>query len=140
MQTTMRQIPLKSDRRGAAAVEFALVLPTMLMVLAGSIEFARANQVRNAAAFSAYEGCRRAIIPGGTATAATASAQKVLDSNFIGSGTITVTPSTITDTTKTVTVSVAINLESVGWITPKFTQTKSITRSCTLTREKTAGN
>jgi Flp pilus assembly protein TadG len=125
-------------RKGATTVEFALVVPIMFAVFFGAIEFSRANQVTNATAFSAYQGCRQAIIPGGSVSAATAAAQQVLTSNLISSGTtITITPSTITDSTTTVTVDVSVSLDSVGWITPKFTKSKTITRSCTLTREKT---
>ncbi len=118
-------------------MEFALVLPIMFTLLFGSMEFARANQVKNATAFSAYQGCRQAIIPGGTAAAANSAVQQVLDANSIAGSTISVTPSTITDSTTTITVVVSVNLDSVGWIASMFTQGKIITRSCTLTREKT---
>lgn len=140
----MKVIRLKpfssAPRRGAATVEFAIVAPIVLAVFVGAIEFARANQVANAAAFSAYTGCREGIIPGGSAAAATSASQKILDANFIGRSNITVTPSTITDTTTTITVAVSVSLDSVGWITPMFMKAKTIVRSCTLTREKTAGN
>ncbi|WP_010584155.1 TadE family protein [Schlesneria paludicola] len=140
MNVIRRQPSPPSRRQGAATVEFAIVAPIVLAVFVGAIEFARANQIANAAAFSAYTGCRQGIIPGGSATAATSAAQTILDANFIGRSSITVTPSTITDTTTTITVGVAVSMDSVGWITPMFTKSKTILRSCTLTREKTAGN
>ena len=127
-------------RRGSSTVEFAIVFPIVFTVLVGAIEFTRVCQIANACAFSAYEGCRAAIIPGGTANSANAAAQQFLTANCIGSSTITITPSTIDDTTTTVTVNIAVNLNSVGWIAPAFTSGKIISRSCTLTREKTNGS
>lgn len=127
------------NRRGAATVEMSLTLPIVLVVLVGGIEFTRACQVANACAFSAYEGCRAAIIPGGTASSANSAAQQFLTANSIGSSTITVTPSVIDDTTSTVTVQIAVSLDKSGWIAPIFTSGVTVSRSCTLTREKTNG-
>lgn len=135
--SSLRQSAITHRRRGATAVEFAMVFPIAIMFFVGSIEFARANQVKNATAFSAYQGCRQAIIPGGTASAASASAQQVLNTNSISSSTIAVTPSTITDDTATITVTVSVSLNNVGWVTPFFTKGKTISRTCTLAREKT---
>ncbi len=125
-------------RSAATTVEFAVIAPLLFMVLLGSLEFARVNQVMNATSFSAYQGCRQAIVPGATASAATTEVNRVLSANLISSGTVTVNPSTITNSTETVTVTVAINLDSVCWIIPRFTTGKTITRTCTLTREKTS--
>lgn len=136
---TSRSAQRGRARGGAATVELALTLPIVLVVLVGGIEFTRACQVANACAFSAYEGCRAAIIPGGTASAATSAAQQFLTANSIGSSTITVTPSVIDDTTSTVTVNIAVKLDKSGWIAPIFTSGISVSRSCTLTREKTNG-
>ena len=111
----------RSFRNGTSTVEFALGLPIMLLLLFGAIEFARANQVVNAAAFSAYQGCRMAIIPGGNAAAATAATRQVLDAMSIGNATISVTPSPILDNTAAVTVLVSIQTDDVGWIAPMFT-------------------
>lgn len=128
----------KTRRSAATTVEFAVIAPLLFMVLLGSLEFARVNQVMNATSFSAYQGCRQAIVPGAKASDATTEVNRVLSANLISSGTVTVNPSTITNSTDTVTVTVAINLDSVCWIIPRFTTGKTITRTCTLTREKTS--
>ena len=46
---------MRTDRRGATTVEFAVILPVLFTVMFGAIEFGRANQVTNATAFSAYQ-------------------------------------------------------------------------------------
>lgn len=120
-------------------MEMALVLPIALITFVACIEFTRACQVANTCAFSAYQGCRAAIIPGGTAASANSAAQQFLNANAIGTSTITVTPSVIDDTTETVTVNIAVSLDKSGWIAPIFTHGKTVSRSCTLTREKTSG-
>lgn len=129
----------RSRRSGASTVEFALISPVLFMVLLGSLEFARVNQVINAASFASYQGCRQSIIPGGTAAMATAESQRVLSANLVSGGTVTVSPSTITNSTTTVTVTVSVNLDSVCWVIPRFTTGRKVVRTCTLTREKTSG-
>jgi Flp pilus assembly protein TadG len=124
-------------RRGATTVELAIVCPILFAFFCGAIEFARANQIMNAVALSSYQGCRRAIVPGATATNTTAAVNTVLTANMVSGATITINPTTITNATDEVTVTVSVNLSTNAWITPTFTKNKSITRSCTLTREKT---
>jgi hypothetical protein len=109
----------------------------MFMIFFGAVEFARLNQVVNGSAMAAYAGCRRLIVPGATAANATTEAQSILSAGLINGGTVTVTPSTITSTTTTVTVTVAVPMNSNGWTPPSFTKNMTITRACTMTREKT---
>ena len=50
--------------RGAAAVEFAIVLPLLFLFVFGIIEFGRALMVNQVLVNSAREATRRAVIPG----------------------------------------------------------------------------
>jgi Flp pilus assembly protein TadG len=59
------------DERGAAAVEFALVLPVLLLILFGIIEFARAWNVRQTLTDAAREGARVAVVNNAMVTPAT---------------------------------------------------------------------
>ncbi|MBL9080987.1 MAG: pilus assembly protein [Planctomycetales bacterium] len=129
----------KSDnsRRGTTTVEFAIVCPLVFTFFFAAVEFARSNQIMNATSNAAYQGCRASIVPGATASGVIAEAKKYLDAGLISNATITVNPSTITNTTATVTVTVAVPLSNNMWIGPSFTGGKTVTRSCTLTREKT---
>ncbi|MGC3967926.1 MAG: TadE/TadG family type IV pilus assembly protein [Pirellulales bacterium] len=124
-------------RRGTTTVEFAIVCPLVFTFFFAAIEFARSNQILNTTSNAAYQGCRASIIPGATSATVTAEAKKYLDAGLISSATITVNPSTITNTTTAVTVTVSVPLNSNTWIGQTFTAGKTVTRSCTLTREKT---
>jgi len=50
--------------RGAVAVEFAICVPLLFVLLFGCYEMARANLMKHAAESAAYEGARVGIIPG----------------------------------------------------------------------------
>lgn len=52
----------RHDRRGAAAVEFALVLPVLMLILLGIIEFGRAWNVKQTLTDAAREGARVAVV------------------------------------------------------------------------------
>lgn len=54
--------PGPSRRRGAAMVEFAIVLPVLLTFLFGIIEFGHLFNVRLSAQQAAREGCRLAVL------------------------------------------------------------------------------
>lgn len=123
-------------RRGAAAVEFALTAPLAFMLLCASMEFGRANMILNSTANAAYQGARRAIVPGATSSQAVSAANATLTASTVKSATVTVNPSTITSTTQTVSVTVSVPLNSNLWIAPFFTKNISVSRTCTLTRER----
>ena len=49
----------KRDRKGVAAVEFALAATVLFLVVAVSIEFSRMNMIRHSVDNAAYEGRSR---------------------------------------------------------------------------------
>ena len=55
-----------SDRKGALTVEFALVLPLLLLCLFAFYEISRASMIQHATEAAAYEGARAGIVPGAT--------------------------------------------------------------------------
>ncbi len=59
--TTRRR---RARRAGAAAVEFAIVAPIFLLLLAGMIEFGQAFRVEHALSNAARRGARAAIVEG----------------------------------------------------------------------------
>ena len=126
-----------SCRRGVAAVEFALVAPILFLFLCGSIEFARLNMLRNSLENAAYEGARRAIIPGGTAAAATTNAKAALSAIGVTTGQVSVSPSVILASTTNITVTVSLPLKDAGWIFYFSSSSSTMTRSVTLKREPT---
>ena len=70
MKTGVKVAPKHSKRvgreRGAAAVEFALILPIMLLVIGGIVDFGRALFTEIELANAAREGARAASISGAT--------------------------------------------------------------------------
>ena len=56
----------RHDRRGAAAVEMAIVLGLLILLVFGIIEMGRAIMVNQVITNAAREGARRAVIPGAT--------------------------------------------------------------------------
>ncbi len=63
-QQTVRSLP--RHPRGAAAVEFALVVPLFLSLVFGIVEFGRAMMVGQLVTNAAREGARMAVINGAT--------------------------------------------------------------------------
>lgn len=61
----------EGHRRGAAAVELALVAPIFLMLLAGIIEFGQAFQLKHTLSNAARRGARTAVAPGTTSSEVT---------------------------------------------------------------------
>ncbi|QDV23942.1 TadE family protein [Aureliella helgolandensis] len=58
-----RRNPRKSQRRGAAIVEMALILPVFVVLTFGSIEVCQRLYTKNSAVIAAYEACRVATRP-----------------------------------------------------------------------------
>ncbi|HOB74707.1 MAG TPA: TadE/TadG family type IV pilus assembly protein [Phycisphaerae bacterium] len=109
----MARLTAKSMSRGLALVEAAIVLPLLLLLVFGVLEygwmFYKASEVTNAA----RDGARTAALHGGTDARARAKIIAAMSAAgmTIGDGNITISPSadppTTPGTTVTVTVSVA---------------------------------
>lgn len=75
---TMKARPYPLPCRGAAAVELAISLPLVLLLLLGGIEYALQFSVLNEMTNAARNAAREMVIRGGTQAAACAAAQKEL--------------------------------------------------------------
>lgn len=60
----IRKRPRKSCRKGATAVEFALIVPVFLIVIVVCVEFARMSMMRNLAQNACYESARYVMTEG----------------------------------------------------------------------------
>jgi Flp pilus assembly protein TadG len=123
--------PKSQRRRGATTVEFAIVVPIIFAMFLGTIEMTRLNFIRHSAANAAYEGARKAIIPGSSFTEATDEALRLMQAVGVGNG-VTASLTTLNDT-MTVTVTVPVNQNS--WGAARFSSGMTITQACTLSRE-----
>lgn len=134
-----KQISIRNTRRkrtGAVVVEFAICAPILFFFFFAALEFGRVNMIRQSIENAVYEGSRRGIVPGATATDCRNSAQAVLNAISANNAQITVTPSVITPNTTQVTVAIAVPINSNSWVTPFFFKNKSLSGTMTLRRER----
>ena len=131
----MRRMRTKQNRKGALTVEFALCFPLLLMMFFAAFEFARANMIRQTAENAAYEGARRAIVPGATADDAKNFAKKMIAIVGAKGADIDVDPEIIKDDTPEVTVTVTVPLNGNGFVAPLFFKDREIVSTTTLSRE-----
>lgn len=122
-------------RTGNVTVEMAVCLPILFLIMFGAIEFSRMNMLRHSIDNAAYEGARRGIVPGASASQCLAAATKVLQAVKAKNYTITVTPNSITDATTQLTVSVQLPLQSNSYVTARFLANKTLSASSTKSRE-----
>ena len=125
----------KRNRRAAAAVEFAMTVPLLFLFVFASIEFSRANMIKNMIENAAMEGAREGMLPGRTAADCTAAAQDLIDIMALNGATITIEPATLTPTTPEVTVTVSVPMSQNSLAMSRFVLGETLTQSVTLPRE-----
>jgi Flp pilus assembly protein TadG len=96
-------------RRGAAAVEAAVVLPVVVFVVFSSIELADCVFMKQSLAIAAYEGAREASRPGGTQAQARSRIREVLSNKGVDNETVTFTPEITADTPRGTKIYVRVN-------------------------------
>jgi Flp pilus assembly protein TadG len=94
--------------RGAAAVEFALVLPVLLILVLGIIEFGRAYNVQTTLSAAAREGVRVMALQSSPAQARAATKTAALPAVVLGDGEIAVSPGSCTGTDPAATATVTV--------------------------------
>ena len=139
MRHLLRKIhPLQRNQRiGATAVEFAVVLPTFLLLLAVAFEFGRLNIIHHTADNAAYEAARMVMVPGATSAEAVAKAENLLKIVSARGAKVTVNPAILIPETEEVIVSIDIPMSQNGWFLPKFSTTKTIHSQSRLQTERT---
>lgn len=108
----------RKRRRGAAAVEFAVVAPLFFALIFGIVEFGRLLMVQQILTNASREGARRAIVEGATASEVTDLVDDYLENSSITGATITVSPTPLTSVGfgDPVTVSCSIPFDQVSWL------------------------
>lgn len=109
MARKMNPRRLIRTNRGQAVIEFALVLPLLLLVLFGITEFGRAWMTVNILTQAAREGCRLAAVTGPDIALVNDRATEVCTSAGITPTNITVTPPDPMDPNNRVIVVVECN-------------------------------
>ena len=106
-----------SQRRGVAAVEFAIVAPIFFMVVLVMIEFGRMLMVQQVLTSATREGARRAIVESATQTEVEALVQTYLSNTSVSGASVKVSPTDLTSVGfgDSVAVSVSVPFSSVSW-------------------------
>lgn len=126
------------NRLGAAAVEFAVCAPVLVLLLIGMIEFGRMVMVQQVLTNASREGCRVAILDGSTNSEIQTTVSNYLSGSNINGATVTVTPNdpNTAPAGGPITVAVSIPYSQVTWIpAPMFLGGKTMAASTVMRRE-----
>ena len=108
----------RTDRRGAAVVEFAIVAPLLVLLIFGIIEVGRLVMVQQILTNASREGARRAVLEHATAAEVQTVADNYLSNSSISGATVTVDPIPLSSLGfgESVTVTCSIPFEQVSWL------------------------
>ncbi|WP_408896131.1 TadE/TadG family type IV pilus assembly protein [Nocardioides sp. R1-1] len=81
-----RGVPSARRERGAAAVEFALILPVLMVIVVGIINYGDMLSVRQSVSQAAAEGARAAAVSGGDAATKKSAADKAVAAALAAQG------------------------------------------------------
>lgn len=123
-------------RRGAHSVEFAIVLPIMMLLFASGFEFARMNMLRHLAENASYEAARHIIVPGATVAEAEAKANAILSVMGVKGASLTVSPNPVLETTGTVSVKVTFPANKNLCMVPAFSKNLNFESETSLLTER----
>jgi Flp pilus assembly protein TadG len=136
MKTNRRHLRQRPLRRGAAAVEFAIVAPLLFLMILTMFEFSRLQVIRHTGDNAAYEAARKAMVPGATAAEAVAEANRIMRTIGARGVQVNVTPGRIDAATRSVTVEVQTRLDQNALVAPRFTRGAVLRSTSTLLTER----
>lgn len=115
LRATRRRARL--ERRGASAVEFAIVAPLFFMLVFGCIEFGRALMVQQILTNASRVGAREAITLNATASEVMTTAANYASSTSVSGVTVAVSPDpAAAQAGDMVSVTVSVPFNNVSWI------------------------
>ncbi len=126
------------DRRGAALVEFAILVPVFLVVLFGIVEYGQFLYVKQSVTLAAREACRIVVLPGTTKEQAIGRAYNVLSEAGISNFSITFDPDPPTSASDgdPITVTVEVDFSQISWLgTPMYLDGVNIRATAVMRRE-----
>lgn len=115
------------SRKGATTVEFALVVPIILTLVFGLMEWGRFEMIRQVSSTAAFNAARQGCLPGAVSTEVEDRVDSILDIYFISGATTEVT---LSETETTVHVSVPVNENSLFLL--RFFGNMTVEREFTL--------
>jgi Flp pilus assembly protein TadG len=134
----------RRDRRGAAAVEFAIVAPVFFLMILGMIEMGRAVMVQQIITNASREGARLAVLPGTTAAQVTERVDEILTASTISGATVEILDPSGTPTNPetaeygdVIRVTVSVPFSEVSWLpASKFLSGRTLTASTVMRTER----
>jgi Flp pilus assembly protein TadG len=136
-----RSAVARSQRRGTAAIEFAILAPLLITLVLGLIEFGRVMMVEQVLTNAAREGCRTGVLPGNAASDVRNTVTTYLSNSSITlsdpTNQISVNPDPGTASSGTaITVTINIPFNSVSWLpVPVFMLDKTLSSSVVMRKE-----
>ena len=124
-------------RRGASAVEFAIVANILLIMILTCLEFARMNMVRNLAQDAAYYAARQAMVPGATASEAEAEVERIMGALLSNGYYASISP--LDENSSSVTVTVGVDFAEVALFAPLFMPNSVIETTVRMRTERYDG-
>jgi Flp pilus assembly protein TadG len=130
-------LAVRKRRRGAAAVEFAVVLPVFVILVFGMIEYGRMVMVQQVITNASREGARKAVLDGATTSSVQTAVTSYLTSAKVNGGSAAVSPNpTSAAAGDPITVTVSIPFSAVSWLpSPMYLGGKTLSASTTMRRE-----
>ena len=135
-----------SNRRGAAAIEFAFIAPILFLVVFGLIEFSRMVMMQQSVTEAAQYGCRKAALATTNDSSKVETAVReylgsvILDSSALAGARISVSPSNLAYLTPgtSISVNVQVDFADVSWLPGNLlglAGTETLQSTSTLERE-----
>jgi Flp pilus assembly protein TadG len=128
----------RRNRRGAAAVEFAVVAPLFFLMVFGMIEFGRMIMVQQVITNASREGARMGVLDGATTASVQAAVQNYLQGASVQGAQVTVNPDPPSSAGygAPVTITVSVNFNQVSWLpSPMFLGGQSLSATSVMRRE-----
>jgi len=126
----LRKIKFIAQQKGQSLVEFALLLPMLVVILFGAVEFGRLWMTMNVLTGAAREGARVAAVTAPNAALVQTAVNNVLAGANLNGATVTVAGP---NAANSVTVTVRINYTVLtGTIVPGISGTLQLTRTASM--------
>jgi Flp pilus assembly protein TadG len=126
-------------RRGAAIAEFAVVVPILILLVFGMLEFSRVMMVQEILVNAAREGCRKATLPGSTSdNVNTVVSTYLTNSGISGAPNPTINPTdpSTANAGDPITVTVSVPFNNVSWLpVPMFLGGKTLSATVVMAKE-----
>jgi Flp pilus assembly protein TadG len=123
-------------RRGAAAIEAAITLPMLIILVFGSIEMANAIFLRQSLNMAAYEAAKVVTRPGDNTTLAEARCANVMAMRKVTTYSMTITPAVTASTPEGTQVSVTVSApaSNLSYGPVRFMSGKTVVCTVTMVR------